>query len=303
MLSPLVHTLDLNFHGRSGTIASYLLPHTGGGILIDPGPGSTIPTLVNELEKYGLEPKNITDVLLTHIHLDHAGASGWFANQGATIHVHPNGAPHMINPDKLMASASRIYGSRMDFLWGEFLPVREDQLHVVQDNEQVICGHLTIKAIEVPGHANHQYSYFTGDICFSGDIGGIRVNGLHYVSVPTPPPEFHLEMWRESIKRLQAFHPKRIAPTHFGVYEDAEWHLAEVAKGLDRIEQWMEKIMPTDPPIEILRTLFVDFERQRAEEAGLSQSDAEIQQIANPSFMSADGMQRYWKKYRAVDKY
>ncbi|OGO60023.1 MAG: hypothetical protein A2032_01135 [Chloroflexi bacterium RBG_19FT_COMBO_49_13] len=301
MHRPIVHTLDLYFHGRPGTIASYLLPHAGGAALVDPGPGSTIPNLVSELAKHGFKPTDVTDVFLTHIHLDHAGASGWLSNQGAIIHVHPNGAPHMANPEKLISSAARIYGSQMDFLWGEFLPVQEDHLHVVQYNEYIHCTDLTMKAIEAPGHANHQYAYLTGDICFSGDIGGIRVNGLHYVSVPMPPPEFHLEKWRESIKHLQAEHPVRIAPTHFGVYDDAEWHLAELANNLDQIEDWMEKIMPSDPPIESLREMFVDYERQRAEEAGLSLADAEVQQIANPSFMSADGMQRYWKKYRLTN--
>ena len=299
MHRPVVHILDLNFHGRSGTIASYLLPHAKGAIIVDPGPGSTIPNLVSGLIKHGLEPSDITDVLLTHIHLDHAGASGWLANQGATIHVHPNGAPHMANPEKLMASASRIYGNQMELLWGEFLPVSEDHIHIVHDEENILISDLTFKAIEVLGHANHQYAYLAGDICFSGDIGGIRVNGLRYVSIPTPPPEFHLEQWRESIFHLQALNPTRIAPTHFGVYDDAEWHLKEVARGLDRIEQWMEQIMPSDPLIETLRKRYVDYERQRADEAGLCLTDSEIQQIANPSFMSADGMQRYWKKYRA----
>jgi glyoxylase-like metal-dependent hydrolase (beta-lactamase superfamily II) len=299
MHRPIVHTLDLNFHGRPGTIASYLLPHDNGAILVDPGPGSTISNVINELRNNDYEPANITDILLTHIHLDHAGASGWWAKQGATIHVHPNGAPHLINPEKLIASAARIYGNQMESLWGEILPVPEGQLHIVNDNESIFCSNLTIKAVEVPGHAIHQYAYLTGDICFCGDIGGIRVNGLRYLSIPTPPPEFHLEQWRESIQRLQEHNPSRIAPTHFGIYEDAEWHLQEVSRGLDRLEQWMEQVMPSDPPIETLRSEYVEHERKRAQEAGLSQKDSEVQQIANPSFMSADGMLRYWKKYRA----
>jgi glyoxylase-like metal-dependent hydrolase (beta-lactamase superfamily II) len=174
-------------------------------------------------------------------------------------------------------------------------------MHIVQDGESIRCSDLEAKAIEVPGHATHQYAYLFGDICFCGDIGGIRVNELRYLSIPTPPPEFQLEQWRESILRLQTLHPVRIAPTHFGIYNDAEWHLAEAAKGLDRIEQWMGAIMPSDPPIETLRSLFVDYELQRAQKAGLSPADAEVLQIANPSFMSADGMRRYWKKYRISD--
>lgn len=301
MHRPTVHTLDLNFQGRPGTIAVYLIPHARGAALVETGPGSTIPTLIKELSNHDFTPEDITDVFLTHIHLDHAGASGWLATQGARIHVHPNGAPHMINPEKLIASATRIYGTQMDFLWGDFLPVPEQRLHVIQDNETISCADLTVKAIEVPGHAYHQYAYMTGDICFSGDIGGIRVHGLRYLSVPMPPPEFHLQKWQESIQRLQTESPTRIAPTHFGVYDDAAWHLAELARALNRIERWMEEVMPSDPPIDTLRKMFVQYERHRAEEAGLSSADTDAQQIANPSFMSADGMQRYWKKYRGTN--
>jgi glyoxylase-like metal-dependent hydrolase (beta-lactamase superfamily II) len=295
---PVTHTIDLNFQNHPGTIAVYLLPHSKGAALVESGPGSTIPMLVKELAKLGYSPTDITDVFLTHIHLDHAGAAGWFAKHGATIHVHPNGAPHLLNPEKLIASAARIYGDKMDSLWGEFLYVPQDRIHVFQDGASFTCSDLVVKAMDVPGHAYHQVVYMVGDIIFAGDIGGIRVNRLRYLSLPMPPPEFHLEYWRASIRRLQAENPARIAPTHFGVYDDASWHLEEVMRVLALIENWMEENLPSDPPIEDLRRMFVEFERKRAENSNLSSSDAEIQQIANPSFMSADGIQRYWKKFR-----
>lgn len=298
MQTPIVHTLDLNFQGRPGTIAAYLIPHKNGAALIETGPGSTVSTLVKNIKKLGYQPIDITDVFLTHIHLDHAGASGWLANHGAYIHVHPNGLPHLINPEKLLSSAARIYGSHMGSLWGEFLPVQASRLHAVEDNEIIPCANLSVKVIDVPGHANHQNAYLIGDICFSGDIAGVRINGLRYLSAPMPPPEFHLEKWRESIKRLQEENPSRIAPTHFGIYSDANWHLAELTRILDQIEEWMDKIMPSDPSIDTLRKLFIEFEDRRAEEAGIGIEAAENQQIASPSFMSADGIQRYWKKYR-----
>ncbi len=112
-------TLDLNFQGNAGIIAAYLIPHAHGAVLIESGPGSTIPALIKALAKHGFSPNDITDVLLTHIHLDHAGAAGWLAQQGARIHVHEIGAPHMINPAKLLASARRIYLENMERLWGE----------------------------------------------------------------------------------------------------------------------------------------------------------------------------------------
>jgi glyoxylase-like metal-dependent hydrolase (beta-lactamase superfamily II) len=236
---------------------------------------------------------DITDVFLTHIHLDHAGASGWLARQGARIHLHPNGAPHMLNPEKLIASATRIYGEQMGPLWGEFLPVPEERLSILQDGQVVQINELSVRAIEVPGHANHHYAYLVGDICFSGDIGGVRLHGLRYICLPTPPPDLHLEKWRASIQRLQAEKPARIAPTHFGVYNDAEWHLAAVTQLLDEVTEWAEQVMPADPPIEELRRMFIEFERQRTIKNGLTAEVVDALQIANPSFMSADGIQRY----------
>ncbi len=121
-------TLDLNFQGKTQTIASYLIRHSTGVVLIESGPGSSLPGLQAGLAANGLSVSDVTHVLLTHIHLDHAGAAGWLARQGAQIYVHPVGAPHMLNPEKLLASAARIYGDQMEKLWGEFLPVPENSL-------------------------------------------------------------------------------------------------------------------------------------------------------------------------------
>ena len=298
MLTPQVHTLDLNFQSQPGTIAVYLIPHAQGGILVETGPGSTIPALVEALAGHNLRPGDISDVFLTHIHLDHAGAAGWLARQGARVHVHPRGAPHMLDPQRLIASASMIYGDRMQTLWGDFLAVPEDRLSVLQDEQVVDVNGLTIQAIDSPGHAKHQYAYLVEDICFSGDIGGIRLGGQPYISLPTPPPDLNLEQWRTSIQRLQARQPARIAPTHFGVYPDAPWHLQTVAQMLADLNAWIEQVMPTGPTIEDLQQMYLAFERQRAIHSGLDASAVEAQQVANPPSTSADGIYRYWHKYR-----
>src|SRR4030042_5523310 len=137
MTEPTIHTIDRNFLGRARTIGPYLVPHSKGGILIETGPRSTIQNLIAGLKTYGLEIKDITDVFLTHIHLDHAGGAGWLAQQGCQIHVHENGAPHLTNPEKLLASASRLYGERMDALWGDFLPVPEEKLVALEDGNEI----------------------------------------------------------------------------------------------------------------------------------------------------------------------
>src|SRR5574339_487761 len=129
-------TLDLNFQGRPHAIASYLIRTGDAVVLVESGPGSTRASLEAGLAKEGLSSRDVTHVLLTHIHLDHAGAAGWLARQGAQVYVHPVGAPHMLNPEKLIASATRIYGDKMEPLWGEFLPVPEDKLHIPQGAEE-----------------------------------------------------------------------------------------------------------------------------------------------------------------------
>ena len=297
-----VITLDLKFQGRAHAIASYLIRRPKGDavVLIESGPGSTLPGLEAGLAKEGLSPRDVTHVLLTHIHLDHAGAAGWLSRQGAEIYVHRVGAPHMINPEKLLASATRIYGDRMDSLWGEFLPVPEDKLRVPGDNEEIEIGDLRFLPINTPGHAEHHYAYIFEDICFSGDVGGVRIPGYQYLRVPMPPPELHLERWHESIKRLQKEKFARIAPTHFGIYDDPEWQLREVEKGLDDAERWLEQTMSEDPsiPIEAMRESFTEWMIEQATEMGLSEDVINAFTVANPPGMSADGLLRYWKKVK-----
>jgi glyoxylase-like metal-dependent hydrolase (beta-lactamase superfamily II) len=293
-----VITLDLNFQGRKQAIAAYLIPHSSGVILVECGPGSTLSALQATLAENGYSVADVTHVLLSHIHLDHAGAAGWLARQGAEVYVHPVGAPHMLNPEKLLASAGRIYGDRMDELWGEFLSVPEDRLTVVEDAQEIVIGNLRFVPIDTPGHAYHHYVYLFEDICFSGDIGGVRISNYPYLRLPMPPPELHLEKWRESVNRLRQEKFDRIAPTHFGMFDDPEWQLNELEKGLDAVSRWLEEVMPADPPVEELRQMFSDWMDEQARESGLSETVTKVYEVANPVGMSADGLQRYWRKFR-----
>jgi glyoxylase-like metal-dependent hydrolase (beta-lactamase superfamily II) len=298
-----IHTLDLNFLGIPGTIAVYLIRHPQGGILIECGPGSTLQNLRAALQQHGLTPKDITDVFLTHIHLDHAGAAGWLARQGARIHVHPVGAPHMIQPDKLLTSAARIYGDQMDALWGEFLPVPADKVIVVHDDETVEIDGVCIRALDTPGHANHHFAYIYENICFSGDVGGVRLPGPAHLRLPMPPPELNLEKWRASLERLRreyrAGNFSRIAPTHFGIYTNPDWHFTALFNSLDEIEAWVEAIMPSAPTLEKLNSEFLEWTEQRSLNQGITQELLKAYEAANPSWMSSQGLQRYWQKYRS----
>jgi glyoxylase-like metal-dependent hydrolase (beta-lactamase superfamily II) len=299
MAKPNIVTLDLNFQNKTQVIASYLIRHDDAVVLIESGPGSTLPSLEAGLAKQGLSPRDITHVLLTHIHLDHAGAAGWLSQQGAQIFVHPIGAPHMLNPEKLIASATRIYGDRMQTLWGEFLPVAQNQLTVPKDAEEISIGNLCFLPVNTPGHAEHHYSYLFEDVCFSGDVGGVRIPGFQYLRAPMPPPELHFGKWRESIKRLRSLKFIHIAPTHFGIFDDVDWQLNELQKNLDETEKWLEEIMPADPPADELRAKFEAWMNAQSLEKKLSEDAIQAYTLANPLGMGADGLMRYWKKFRA----
>ena len=296
-----VITLDLNFQGQRNSIAAYAIPYTDGVALVECGPGSTLPALETALSEKGYSIADVTHVLLTHIHLDHAGAAGYLARQGADVYVHPMGAPHMLNPEKLIVSATRIYGDRMDTLWGEFLSVPEDRLKVPEDASEIIIGNLRFVPLDTPGHAEHHFVYLFEDICFTGDVGGVRIPGFPMLRLPLVPPELHIERWQETIRKLQGLDIKRIAPTHFGIFDDAEWHLERVLQNLEAVERWLEDVMPAEPPVEELRVMFVEWMEGQAREMGLSEDVIKSYSLVNPLGMSADGLLRYWKKFRMAN--
>lgn len=299
-----IHTLDLNFQNFAGAIAVYLIPHRHGAVLVECGPGSTVAALQAGLQAHGLQIQDITDVLLTHIHLDHAGAAGWLARQGARIHVHPVGAPHLKNPEKLLSSAARIYGESMQMLWGDFLPVPEDRLLTHQDGEVIEIETLRFRALDTPGHAYHHFAYLYDDVCFTGDIGGVRLSNVRHLRLPMPPPEFNLELWRESLRKLQVEFDRgafqRIAPTHFGLFNDPAWHLQAVEQALNDVEAWILQVMPAEPTTDELKERFMQWTQERSLHYGLEPDLLGPFEAANPSWMSAYGIHRYWHKVRNV---
>lgn len=292
-----VHTVDLNFLGYPKGIAAYLITFPHSAVLIEPGPASTLPQLINALHLHNLTPQQVTDIFITHIHLDHAGAVGWFAQQGSTIHVHPNGAPHLINPEKLLNSAQRIYGDQMKPLWGEFLPVPEQNIHIPAHQELIQINGESFQVFDTPGHAEHHFCILFQDILFSGDIGGIRIPHAAHLELPTPPPELHFQKWRKSIDLLKTLNPKAIAPTHFGIYTDVQYHLAELTRLLDDLESWLEITMQQNLSLEELNQSFdkwlIDQGRGKVSKEFLPYFD-----FLNPAWMSASGLYRYWTKVR-----
>jgi glyoxylase-like metal-dependent hydrolase (beta-lactamase superfamily II) len=194
-----IETLDLEFGGLAEVIAAFLVFGQEGPVLVETGPGSTLPHLLDRLAEHGVEPEEIRHVLVTHIHLDHAGAAGWWAQRGAHVYVHEVGAPHLIDPTKLLASAGRIYGDRMDSLWGETLPAPAERVVAVEDGAVIEAAGLRIGAISTPGHAWHHHVFRLDDVAFVGDAAGIRIGDRTWIDIPAPPPEFEEGLDRASM--------------------------------------------------------------------------------------------------------
>jgi len=291
-----IHPLDLQFLGHPRTIACFLVVGPGGPVLIETGPGSTVAALQSGLAEFGLTPADIHDVLLTHIHLDHAGAAGWMARQGAIIHVHHAGAPHLAQPERLLSSARRIYGDKMDALWGEFLSVPEAQLRALHDRDVISAGGLEFTALDTPGHAGHHMVYQIDDLAFAGDLGGVRRPGLRHVRVPTPPPEFDRAAWLASIERVRGLGLRRLYLTHFGPVDDVDPHLSVVA-GLvreysDRVRAALERGLDR----EAVMAEFGAWEQGRLEAEGVPPAEWPVYADIGPVGMTVDGMIRYWQK-------
>lgn len=231
--------IDLLHQGRPDSIATCVLRTAEGPLLVDPGPAATLATLRSGVEKIGLREADLVAILLTHIHLDHAGASGTLAraNPRLKIYVHARGAPHLIDPAKLIGSATRLYGERMEELWGEIVPVPEQQVVVLDGGEILRFGDRRIEVAYTPGHAWHHVSYFDTEAgtAYVGDTAGIAGPRLPVVLPVTPPPDFDLEEWLGSIDRILAWNPGELVLTHFGGFSDPAKHLAALAQGL---EEW-----------------------------------------------------------------
>ncbi len=289
-----LHTLDLNFLNTPHVIASYALLGPAGVALIETGPSTTLPTLLENLRGLGVQPSDVRDVVVTHIHLDHAGAAGWWARQGAAVHVHAAGGPHLVDPSKLLASASRIYGDKMEYLWGEILPAPPEQVHPVNDGDQITVAGVQLTAIQSPGHARHHHCFRIGDIAITGDATGVRLPGQDLIAVPAPPPEFDLEAWQDTLRRLAALNLKTIYPTHFGAVDNPNDHMQKlsvlIAESAQFVRDRMAEGLSRDEIVEGYNA-WLD-ERS----ATVNQVTMERYSKANNKAMSVDGIMRYWQK-------
>ena len=289
---------DLHFLGTPDVIATGLLTGPGGVALIDPGPSTTLATLTAELAKRGADLKDVRAILLTHIHLDHAGSSGTLMKQcpAATVYVHEVGAPHLVDPSKLLASATRLYGADMDRLWGEVLPVPADRIRVVGDETFDVVGH-PVGVAKTPGHASHHVSYFlpNAGVAFVGDTAGLCRSSGRIVLPATPPPDIDLEQWRASTQRILAWHPDVLFLTHFGPHRSPRVHFSDF---WSRMEDWSRRVRgqlqsPGDDPAKASA-----FQEEVLAELAraTSREEAQAYSKAGRFDFSWNGLARYWKK-------
>ena len=292
---PVIHILDL--HDRAPrVIASFVLETKEGPVLFGTGPESRFSVLLDGLNALGYAAPDVKHVFVTHIHLDHAGAAWRMAERGATIYVHPKGAPHLVDPSRLWASASRIYGDQMETLWGQMGHVPEGQIEVVQDGQVIQIGEVRIQALETPGHAYHHHAYLIGDVLMGGDVTGVKT-GRGPVLPPCPPPEIHIELWRESLARLRQLNLRQIYLTHFGLVEDVGPHLDALEVRLLEWADWIKQKLKSGLTREQMVLEFEAHVAATLRAAGLSQEEVQEYELADPSWMSVDGLVRYWNKH------
>ena len=307
----MLHVIDTLHLGRPGIVAATALETTDGIVLFDTGPESAFENVTAGLQGVGISPNDIRHVFLSHIHFDHAGAAWRFAEVDATIYVHPRGAPHLIDPAKLIESATRIFGDDMQRLWGRIAPVPRENVKILEDGDVVRVAPFEIRAIATPGHASHHHVYHWEESVFGGDIAGVRLGSGPPIP-PFVPPELHIESWLDSIARIRALHPTKLYLPHFGLVEGSiSSHLDALEERVRRWSDWFrDKIRAAASPArtaneEQLISDFAKYEhneliagarlpRRSLGEGGSLIADYEA---ADPSHMAVTAALRYWNKY------
>lgn len=295
--------LDTFYQGEPGVIASYLLTGRAGLGLVDVGSAASVEEVLSGVRAAGFDPRDIQHLVLTHIHLDHAGAAGTLTRllPHAQVYVHRVGAPHLIDPSKLLSSAQRIYGDRMQTLWGHMEPVPAERLTILDDGADLAVGDRTLHAIYTPGHAIHHLAYHDAAhaAVFAGDVAGVRLEGMGFVRPPTPPPDLDLEDWNASLDRLAALDLRTLYLPHFGPAGDIPAHFEQLRK---RLAHWGQILLPgiragkSDEALAADLAAHTDPEIARLASSGATNDAVHRYELATNYLMSAQGYVRYYRK-------
>jgi glyoxylase-like metal-dependent hydrolase (beta-lactamase superfamily II) len=297
-VAPGLSYLDLNFQGRPSVIATAVISAPGQVALVDPGPTSCLEALELGLNGHGLRLADVTDLLLTHIHLDHAGATGTIVRRypGIRVHVHERGATHLIEPGKLLASSTRLYGDAMDRLWGEFAAVPARNVIALEGGERIAAGGRTFEVAYTPGHASHHVSYFDREsgVAFVGDVAGVCIDG-GYVLPPTPPPDIDAELWEKSVARIEAWSPQTLFMTHFGPAPSVRPHLQALMANLRDALAVVKRSLEGEDTDEARGRTFAEH-LQREFRRHMTEGQLASYRTAVPPEMLWLGMARYLRK-------
>jgi glyoxylase-like metal-dependent hydrolase (beta-lactamase superfamily II) len=276
-LAPSDQPIDLLHGGVARTIGCYLLETVDGLALFDCGPSSCLAALETGLAERGHELGDVKHLLLSHIHLDHAGAAGSLVREHPALQVWVSevGAPHLADPVRLERSARRIYGDTFDALWGELAPVPEENLRIAADRT------VGLEVFPAPGHASHHVCYFDGTTLYAGDAAGVRIQPSRFVFPPTPPPDIDVEAWYRTFEQIERRAPERLALIHFGVADDVARHLTELR---ERLDTWAGRVERGASEEEFVAAARRD----------LPPEEADHYDRAMPFWQSYAGLKRYW---------
>lgn len=294
---PTIRVVDTLHLGTPGVIGATVVGEERLA-LIDCGPATVFENTVAAIRRLGLRPEAVTDVLATHIHLDHSGGAWrWARDYGATVWAHPAGVPHLVDPARLVASATRVFGERMPVLWGEVRPIPEAQVRVVENGAEIDLGGVKVRAIATPGHAWHHNAYWFEEArtLHAGDVAGVRVAGGPCLP-PCPPPDIDLDSWKASLTKIRALRPVRIVLTHFGDLTEIDRSLAELE---ERLGDWAEWVRSRVDAGESEEVMVPGFERKVWDElraGGVDEAGIRAYEQGDPAAMSVYGLARYWRK-------
>jgi len=299
-LSPGAWQISHPFLGENEIIGSYLLAGRNELAIIDPGPGSMVESLLASIREAGFDPEDVTHILATHVHLDHAGATGSLVRQlpGAHVYVHRKGAPHLLDTTKVIASASRIFGDRMKLLWGEIESTPQERLHIIEGGDILNIAGRRLEVHYTPGHAVHHVIFFdvhSGEL-FAGDVAGVRLQGVDYVRPPTPPPDLDLEAWSDSINLVKSLRPDVLYIGHFGAVRNIPEHFERLR---EKLYSWGDFVLGAmrdgKDEGEIIRML-IKHTKPELLQVAHDPHVLDRYEIATNYPMTVQGYMRYWRK-------
>lgn len=290
-----IHTIDLEFEGLNRAIAAFLVESGETRILIETGPESTRETLLGKLKVLGCNPVELDAVFVTHIHLDHAGAAGWFANQGIPLYLHPKAERHLLDPTRLIASARMVYGDQFDNLWGDMTPAPAESVHAIPAGFIQTVGELSIEALETPGHAFHHYAFALGNTCFAGDAAGACITGSDFISVTSAPPQFDLAHTLNSIDLLKSRDFDILYLTHFGSVLSPKQHLSDYREAVELNAEFIRQRLEENMDPESLKVAYQAFCMEQAFGVETARETWDILQKVNSADMCAEGIRLFWE--------